>query len=230
MRIYQNCQEAFSEIKRDLVEMGIRIHPQTYQDKYVGDNPEFDTMELQDYIYSIINPVVGDIPGVVQPYADEEWLDRCIGIGGVPLNPGSSWASRKDVWQQFMDKNGKFAYTYPERFAAYNQVREVIDVLKADPDSRQGFISVWRPSDVSRLGGISRVPCTLGYQVQIRRDRVNLTYLQRSCDFATHMANDVFFAIRLQEYLAEQLHREKGKFTHWVGSLHIFRKDGKGVF
>ena len=38
MRIYEDFNTALDEIKRDLAEMGITIHPQTMQDKYVADD------------------------------------------------------------------------------------------------------------------------------------------------------------------------------------------------
>ena len=50
MRIFSNFAEALNEIKRDLAEMGTEIHPQTMQDKYVGDNPDYITKELQNLI------------------------------------------------------------------------------------------------------------------------------------------------------------------------------------
>lgn len=234
MRIYDNFREAQSEIRRDLVEMGIRVHPKTYQDTYIGDNPDFETMELQNYIYTVINPDPSKIE-CERDYCKAEWLDRREGILGMPLNPGRSWLTRKKVWSEFLGDDGKFAYTYPERFAKYKQVQRVIQQLRKDPDSRQGFISVWDPSDVEKLGGLSRVPCSLGYLVQVRKGKVNLTYLQRSCDFATHMGNDMALAAGLQYYitaelLSDHIEYQVGTFTHWIGSLHIFKKDAGGVF
>ena len=49
-RIYNKFDEALSEIGRDLAEMGISVHPKTWQDKDVSDNPDFETKELQNYI------------------------------------------------------------------------------------------------------------------------------------------------------------------------------------
>ena len=52
----------------------------------------------------------------------------------------------------------------------------------------------------------------------------------RSCDFSTHFANDVYLAIKLLEYVAELTGYEVGNFTHTIFSLHIYKKDLKGVF
>jgi len=56
MRIYQSFKEALPEIKRDLAEMGIKVHPKTYQDKNVERDLNFATLELQNYIYTVVQP------------------------------------------------------------------------------------------------------------------------------------------------------------------------------
>ncbi len=227
MRIYKNFIEAIGEIKRDLAEMGILVHPHTYQDKVVKDNPDFDTMELQNYIYTVTNPRKVDLDPT-SPWADMEFMER---ISGTPMNPGAAWEARREVWDEFLGEDGKFAYTYPERmYSPVNQVEQIILRLQEDPHSRQMFLSLWRPEDSTKFGGISRVPCTLGYYFQIRRGRLDITYLQRSADFVTHFTNDVYLAHRLQEYVAVRLRLKPGNFCHWVGSLHVFKKDLQGVF
>jgi hypothetical protein len=230
-RIFISVKEAINEVGRDLAEMGIRVHPKTCQDKDVSQDKGYDTLELQNYTYTVIIPVSESIRSdVVQPYCDVEWGEREEGLEGCPINPGESWKTRPEVWKAMLEKDGTFAYTYPERFAQYNQIEEVISRLKEDPDSRQLYISIWDPEDITKIGGRSRIPCSLGYLVQCREGRLDLTYLQRSCDFATHMKNDIFFAIKLQEYLANRSGIPVGKFTHWLGSLHVFQKDVEEVF
>ena len=226
MRIYSNFPEALNEIKRDLAEMGIRIHTRTYQDKFIGDDPDFETLEIQNYAYTVTQPKLTDL-NPTQPWADAEFMER---LSGKPQNPGEAWKLRREVWDDFLDQDGQFGYTYSERLAEYGQVNRIVKALDNDPLSRQAFISVWQPSDVQYLGGISRVPCTLGYLLQIRQDQLNLTYLQRSCDFATHMQNDIYLAHKLQVTVAEMLNVPVGLYSHWFGSLHIFKKDVKGVF
>lgn len=228
-RIYSNFTEAIPEIKRDVVEMGVKCAPHTYQDKNVKDNPDFETLELQNYLYTVVNPDRFDLKPS-QPWARWEWGERAEGIEGHPINPGEAWRFRPEVWSEFLKKNGRFAYTYSERFARNNQVRRVIKRIKEDPESRQLFISIWSASDTSKLGGISRVPCSLGYLFQCRKGALNITYLQRSCDLITHFVNDVYLACCLQEYISREVQIKLGNFTHWIGSLHLFKRDGEGVF
>jgi len=224
MRIYRNFREAHSEIERDLAEMGIRVHPHTYQDKYIADDPRFETLELQDYIYTVTNPHTTDLKPV-QPWAMEEFKERMSFEG---INPGKAWKLREEVWEEFLHQ-GKFAYTYSERM--YFQLTKLTAEARDNPDSRQLYLSIWDPdTDITRLGGAARVPCSLGYLFQIRNDKVDIKYFMRSCDWVTHFQNDVYLAHRLQIWFATKVGKLPGKFTHYIGSLHVFQKDVKGVF
>ena len=61
MRIYVNAQEMIEETKRDLAEMGIVVRPATMQDKYIKGNPDYETKELQNYSYCLLNAKSSDI-------------------------------------------------------------------------------------------------------------------------------------------------------------------------
>lgn len=240
MRIYINAQEMIEETKRDLAEMGIVVRPATMQDKYVKGNPDYETRELQNYSYCLLDAKSQDIPGVTQPWADAEFLERVTdpflrspeGELSEPhfLNPGKAWELRKEVWTEYLHE-GKMAYTYNELIWNNDQVTKIINRLKEDPDSRQLWISLWNPDkDPDFLGGISRVPCSLGYGLQVRDGKLNLHYVMRSCDFATHFRNDVYLAIRFLEWVAEKTGYPVGSFTHTIFSLHVYNKDVEGVF
>lgn len=229
MRIYMNWNEAYEEIKRDLAEMGIDVFPKTMQDKNVEGNPDYATKELQNYCYTILNAKSEDVkPFSVQPWADAEFEERINPSGDV--NPGKAWELRKDVWTEYMH-DGKMAYSYNERIWRNNQLNKIIKRLKEDHDSRQLWLSIWDCNeDPDKLGGISRVPCSLGYNFQFREGKLNIHYVMRSCDFNTHFCNDVYLGIKLLEYVAKECNMEVGNFTHTMFSLHVYKKDIKGVF
>lgn len=240
MRIYINAEEMIEETKRDLAEMGIVVRPATMQDKYVKGNPDYETRELQNYSYCLLDAKSQDIPGVSQPWADMEFEERVTdpflrspgGELSEPhfLNPGKAWELRREVWTEYLHE-GKMAYTYNELIWNNDQVTKIINRLKEDPDSRQLWISLWNPDkDPDFLGGVSRVPCSLGYGLQVRDGKLNLHYVMRSCDFATHFRNDVYLAIRFLEWVAERTGYPVGSFTHTIFSLHVYNKDVEGVF
>ena len=226
MRIFVNFKEALNEIERDLAEMGIDVYPETMQDKVVKGNSDYATKELQNYCYTVhnaLNSILQLNPS--QPWADAEFEER---IYPKKINPGRAWEHRKEVWAEFLH-DGRFAYTYNGRM--YFQLRTIIHELRQHPNSRQLYLSIWDPSiDPKQLGGQSRVPCSLGYLIQQREGKINLTYTMRSCDFHTHLQNDLYLATRLMEYIADAVEVQPGNLTHFIGSLHVYAKDVKGVF
>lgn len=226
MRLYTEFDEAISEITRDLAEMGVRVHPKTYQDKNVENDPGFETQELRNYLYSILIPDSKKLKPT-QPWADLEFDER---ISPNPLNPGEAWKERPDIWSDFLQSDGKFAYTYGERINNYKQIELIVKRIKEDPDSRQLYLSIYTTEDITKMGGISRVPCSLGYYFQVRENHLDMTYLQRSADFVTHFHNDVYLAVKLLEHISKETGYPVGSFTHWIGSLHVFYKDIKSVF
>ena len=160
MRIYMNWEEAYEEVKRDLAEMGILVKPKTMQDKNVEGNSDYETKELQNYCYTLLNAKSSEITGVIQPWADAEFEERVLDPfkNGDFINPGEAWELRKDIWTEYMH-DGKMAYTYNERIWQNDQLTKIIERLKEDHDSRQLWLSIWDPNiDTDKLGGISRVP------------------------------------------------------------------------
>lgn len=227
MRFYKTFPEAFGEIKRDLAEMGTEIHSRTYQDKVIGDDPNMRQKEVVNYSYSVRRPSLQEL-SPTEPWASAELAER---VGGVVKNPGEAWKLREEVWTEFLEKDGKFSYSYPERLWEGGQLAQVCATLRNDPNSRQAYLSMWdRLKDPHRTGGKARIPCSLGWWFVVRDGKLQVTYLQRSADFATHFTNDVFLAHGLQRWVAEKVGVEVGPFNHWIGSLHVFAKDVKGVF
>jgi len=228
MRIFTGLNEAYNEIKRDLVEMGTIVHPESYQDKIVKDDPAFETKELQGYCYSITNLTelqkdFKDLKGDLG-YLQKEYLDR---VNPSYLNPGNSWETRKEVWEPFLH-GGKFAYSYNERIRT--QLPIILEQLKDNPNTRQAVITIYdHHQDIGHLGGKARIPCSMYYQILLRKRRDNLEvdilYTMRSCDLFTHFIYDVALTVELQHFIAGSLGLNPGHFTHFIGSLHAYKID-----
>lgn len=225
MRVFKTHAIALNEIVRDLGERGTRVHPETMQDVYVADSPDFETVELTDYTYCVLDSQDFTDLNPTQPWADLEFSER---ISGEIINPGEAWHTRKEVWEEFLERSGRFAYTYPERYL--RQPHNIAAELLEHPHSRQLFLGMWQPDiDPMRMGH-RRVPCSLGYQFLYRDEHLHITYFQRSADFANHFRNDVYLACRLLAWVADRARMVPGRFTHHITSLHVYEKDVRGVF
>jgi len=226
-RLFTDFPEAKNEIVRDLAELGTTVHTETMQDKDIKGDPEFATKELTNYVYTVLKPNYTEIEGVHEEWVAQEWEDRLIG----ELNPGRAWKLRREVWDQFLEKNrmgAKFSYTYSQRMGGAH-IDKLVDELLRHPHSRQLYLPVWWNVDETRRGD-RRVPCSLGYWLVHRDGALHLTYMMRSCDIYTHYANDVALATMLLHYVAKQAELKVGSFTHFVGSLHVYAKDVAHVF
>jgi thymidylate synthase len=224
VRFYTDFPEAINEIRRELKEMGIRVHTKSVQNKNIEGKDEFDTLECQNYIYTVTQPNWRDVPLRTPAWGDAEFVER---TSEVKTNPGQAWKLREDYWKQFL-VNGRFDYAYPDRMAG--QLSQVINALNKDEMCRRAFLPIWAHGTDEQDNFGTRVPCSLGYWFNYRQGKLNVTYLLRSSDFFEHFNYDIYLADRLKCFVAEKLNLQPGTFTHWIGSLHCFQKDVKDVF
>ena len=256
MRIYQNFPEAFNEVKRDLMEMGVDVWPKTVHDKKIEDLDAYATKELMNYGYTVVEPKLEEIPTPNPVWCETEWKDRRNGIDGVADLLGTSFDIRKEsagdviTWSDLLEVGMRpigfgddpfpkgideklpitFSYSYGERLATNLQVWQVIKRLRVDPESRQLYVSIWDPRiDSDRLGS-RRVPCSLGYHFLYRAGALHITYTMRSCELGTHFYNDVWMAMKLLHFVCEQTGLKPGRFTQFINSFHCYRKNLKNVF
>lgn len=218
----------------------------------------FDTVAFvphdRDALQQLIKPNL--------PWADEHFDERVSGVG---MNPAPSW--ERWPWgnsAKAFVKGGVFSHTYPERMwpkgahtkvPTYNQatgiyeekpvgvrysvgdLSDVVNLLAAQPFTRQAFLPIWFPEDTGVVHG-ERVPCTLGYHFMRRGDQLHCWYFIRSCDLMRHYLDDIYLAVRLQLWLIGQLTAwnkswsfvKPGSFNMWIGSLHCFIGDYFSLF
>lgn len=210
--------------------------------------------------------------GARLPWAEDHFLER---VGGEPLNPSPSeawwpFASKKEGTNVAHKSEGEaFSHTYPERMwpkdagypedahysghmgirFEYGDLQDVVNQLHKSPLTRQAYLPIWFPEDTGAVHG-KRVPCTLGYHFIIRNGVLDISYFMRSTDLLRHFQDDVYLAVRLAQWVVDQLNREAhqdaaydlettgahepigpgydlevGKLIFHTANLHIFDKD-----
>lgn len=240
MRIFSNTHDLMSEMGRELSSYGAIVKPKHYQNKYIEGNDDFVTKEIicQQYcLTGMPDPEWLFTYTKARDWADAEFEER---VTTSPfLNPGKAWELRKDLWEQFLNLNGRFDYTYNERMStvAYYKdspetyLNNIIRLLKDDPGTRKAILSIFDPSiDSQRLDGVGRIPCSMYYDFLIRwspkgEKVLHICYHQRSSDFIQHFGNDVYLAWRLMEYVAKEVGIKPGYLYHTIDSLHAYKKD-----
>lgn len=241
MRIYRNCNEAITDIGRELRKCSVEVHPQTMQNKDVSKDDKYITKEIQGFNICILDTRDKDfMPGVTLEWCREEFKER---TSNVHVNPGEAYKLRPEVWNEFIvqkktwkepeeegydtdpfNRTSVFEYTYNERI--YPQLKAIVNELRTHPETRQAIIEIHNNLlDLSSLGGVKRIPCSLSYQFMIRDNKLDIIYMMRSTDFATHFQNDIWLADELRKYIASMLNIEPGKFIMFASSLHTYKKD-----
>lgn len=216
---------------------------------------EAETVELEDVTFCFeLPPDAPHLARLVQPnlpWAEEHFQER---VSGIPYNPPPSaerWPFKRDGHAEHL-LDGKFAHTYPERLwpnpiqkttdgnyptsrvqglrFGYGDLDDVVQLLVDRPHTRQAYIPIWFPEDTGAHHE-QRVPCTLGYHLMLRGDRLKIVYYMRSCDFLRHFRDDVYMAGRLCQWVCEKLnlggfrHVEPGQLVMHISSLHVFKPD-----
>ena len=116
MRVYEDCYELMSEIRREVYEMGTIVRPKSMQNKNIEGDLNFETREILNYSYCLLTlnreeylfyGTQTDIETTTQ-WANAEFNVR---VNPERLNPGEAWEIRKEIWEEFL-VNGKFDYAY----------------------------------------------------------------------------------------------------------------------
>lgn len=113
----------------------------------------------------------------------------------------------------------------------YTQMAAVIDVLHRQPASRQAVLSLWNAGDLVHavLGNRRDLPCTLALMFYRRDARVHCSACMRSNDLWLGLPYDVFCFTSIQKLVAWSLGLEAGSYTHFVGSMHAYERNGTAM-
>ncbi len=167
-------------------------------------------------------------------------------IEEADVNISSPKSHRKRVWNQQWPARFNHSYAdrlWPKRLEGgsamlghrgeYGDLSDLVQLLVRDPHTRQAWIPLFHPEDTGWSDG-GRKPCTLGYQMIRRGDRLSIWYPLRSCDFVRHLRDDLYLAVRMLLWVLDRCRdrdRERwagvvpGDFGFHATSLHWFEND-----
>jgi thymidylate synthase len=104
-----------------------------------------------------------------------------------------------------------------------NQLEEVYNRLKADPDTRQAIVIINQPS-IHKLP-TKDYPCTLSFQFLLRNNKLDMIATMRSQDAWLGLIYDTGEFQWFQEILAGWLGVDVSRYIHIDGSLHLYERD-----
>lgn len=182
-----------------------------------------DTKELTNVIFTVKNVSnnVINVRNVSYKYAIAELIWYFSGDNSVEFI--SQFAN---LWKHISDdgvtNNSAYGYILKEKFG-FDQIEKIIELLKKDPESRRAVININSANEY--VIETKDEPCTISLQFMIRCGKLNCTSVMRSNDLYFGLPYDAIFFTELQKYIAYRLGIEAGRWTHFVGSMHIYKRD-----
>lgn len=127
-------------------------------------------------------------------------------------------------WAEISDdgltNNSAYGHRILTRFG-FDQWEFVKDLIMRDHNTRQAVIHIKDASNAPTKD----TPCTVYLQFFLRNNRLNLSVHMRSNDIWMGVPYDMFSFCFLQMKMAMELGVEIGEYTHYAGSLHLYKRD-----
>jgi thymidylate synthase len=141
------------------------------------------------------------------------------------------------IWNEWADDNGDLGPVYGHQWRNWNseeidQIADVIETLKKNPDSRRMLVSAWNPSvlpdnsnsfneNVSN-GKAALPPCHAFFQFYVADGKLSCQLYQRSADIFLGVPFNIGSYALLTMMIAQVCGYEAGDFVHTFGDAHIY--------
>ena len=141
------------------------------------------------------------------------------------------------IWNEWADENGDLGPVYGHQWRNWNsdeidQLKEVIETLKKNPNSRRMLVSAWNPSvlpDTSKSfsenvanGKAALPPCHAFFQFYIADDKLSCQLYQRSADIFLGVPFNIASYALFTMMIAQVCGYKAGEFIHTFGDAHIY--------
>ncbi|MBL0033369.1 MAG: thymidylate synthase [Bacteroidetes bacterium] len=131
------------------------------------------------------------------------------------------------IWDDWADENGDLGPVYGSQWRAWktddgrkiDQLSEVIDQIKKNPDSRRLIVSAWNVGEVSKM---KLPPCHAFFQFYVADGKLSCQLYQRSADIFLGVPFNIASYAALTMMVAQVTGLKPGTFVHTLGDAHIY--------
>ena len=131
------------------------------------------------------------------------------------------------IWNEWADKDGYLGHIYGYQWRSWpdyegghiDQIKEVIDTIKNNPDSRRIIVSAWNVGDIKNM---NLPPCHAFFQFYVADGKLSLQLYQRSADTFLGVPFNIASYALLTMMVAQVCGLEPGDFIHTFGDVHIY--------
>ena len=129
-----------------------------------------------------------------------------------------------DYWKdksKFIGDVGKIYGVQWRNFNGVDQIQELIEGLKKNPNSRRHILTAWNPSEINEM---SLPPCHAFSQFFVSNNKLSCQLYQRSCDMFLGVPFNIASYSLLIHIIAEECKLGVGEFVHSLGDFHIYEE------
>jgi thymidylate synthase len=131
------------------------------------------------------------------------------------------------IWDEWADADGNLGPVYGKQWRSWSgpdgkvidQITEVVETLKKNPDSRRMIVSAWNPSDLPHM---ALAPCHCLFQFYVADGKLSCQLYQRSADIFLGVPFNIASYALLTMMLAQVCGLGYGDFVHTFGDAHIY--------
>ncbi|GEA81798.1 thymidylate synthase [Cellulomonas uda] len=131
------------------------------------------------------------------------------------------------IWDEWADADGELGPVYGVQWRSWptpdgghvDQVAQLVENLRADPDSRRHVVSAW---NVAELGRMALMPCHALFQFYVADGRLSCQLYQRSADLFLGVPFNIASYALLTHMVAQQVDLEVGDLVWTGGDCHVY--------
>lgn len=131
------------------------------------------------------------------------------------------------IWDEWADENGDLGPVYGKQWRSWagadgvevDQVKELVQTLKTNPDSRRMIISAWNVADLPKM---KLMPCHCLFQFYVANGKLSCQLYQRSADVFLGVPFNIASYALLTMMIAQVCDLEPGEFVHSFGDVHLY--------
>ena len=131
------------------------------------------------------------------------------------------------IWNEWADETGDLGHIYGYQWRSWpdyngghiDQISEVVNTIKNNPDSRRIIVSAWNVADIPNM---KLPPCHAFFQFYVADGRLSLQLYQRSADIFLGVPFNIASYALLLQMMAQVTGLKAGDFVHTLGDAHIY--------
>ncbi len=131
------------------------------------------------------------------------------------------------IWDEWADANGDLGPVYGYQWRSWpaadgktiDQLGNVVEMIKRNPDSRRLIVTAWNPADVDKM---ALPPCHCLFQFYVAKGKLSCQLYQRSADVFLGVPFNIASYALLTIMVAQVTGLKPGEFVHTLGDAHLY--------